>query len=203
MGCDTSTARKALAPGFSSTTCAKGTAWIYGYDREEFTHTSLAAQIAAGTADAGMGFFSAAQLYSPDLLPACMSDMTCSSPTAPSTPPWCSGCRAASPPGLSPTSSASRCWRPGTTSVPGFPGQTRALSTRGAAPTGDPENPAVPEAGQALLPVWLFDGGLRPWGRRTGVVPPVRELQFCPRDGGPRCKRGRALGRGAGRGERT
>ncbi|MCI9562843.1 MAG: LysR family transcriptional regulator [Oscillospiraceae bacterium] len=28
MGCDTSTARKALAPGFSSTTCAKGTAWI-------------------------------------------------------------------------------------------------------------------------------------------------------------------------------
>ena len=72
MGCDTSTARKALAPGFSSTTCAKGTAWIYGYDREEFTHTSLAAQIAAGTADAGMGFFSAAQLYSPDLLPARM-----------------------------------------------------------------------------------------------------------------------------------
>lgn len=38
------------------------TAGIYGYDREEFTHTSLAAQIAAGTADAGMGFFSAAQL---------------------------------------------------------------------------------------------------------------------------------------------
>lgn len=58
------------------------TAGIYGYDREEFTHTSLAAQIAAGTADAGMGFFSAAQLYSPDLLPACMSGMTCSSPTA-------------------------------------------------------------------------------------------------------------------------
>lgn len=202
MGC-ASTARKALAPGFSSTTCAKGTAWIYGYDREEFTHTSLAAQIAAGTADAGMGFFSAAQLYSPDLLPACMSDMTCSSPIAPSTPPWCSGCRAASPPGLSPTSSASRCWRPGTTSVPGFPGQTRALSTRGAAPTGDPENPAVPEAGQALLPVWLSDGGLQPWGRRTGVAPPVRELQFCPRHGGPRCERGRAFGRGAGRGERT
>lgn len=48
------------------------TAGIYGYDREEFTHTSLAAQIAAGTTDAGMGFFSAAQLYSPDLLPARM-----------------------------------------------------------------------------------------------------------------------------------
>lgn len=155
MGC-ASTARKALAPGFSSTTCAKGTAWIYGYDREEFTHTSLAAQIAAGTADAGMGFFSAAQLYSPDLLPACMSDMTCSSPTAPSTPPWCSGCRAALPPGLSPTSSASRCWRPGTTSVSGFPGQTRALSTRGAAPIRGPRKSGcarswtIPSSGAAL-----------------------------------------------------
>ncbi|MDE7262805.1 MAG: molybdopterin biosynthesis protein, partial [Oscillospiraceae bacterium] len=45
---------------------------IYGYTREEFTHTSVAAQIAAGTADAGMGIYSAAQLYGLDFLPICM-----------------------------------------------------------------------------------------------------------------------------------
>lgn len=45
---------------------------IYGYTREEFTHTSVAAQIAAGTADAGMGIYSAAQLYGLDFLPVCM-----------------------------------------------------------------------------------------------------------------------------------
>jgi len=45
---------------------------IYGYDREEFTHTSVAAQIASGTADAGMGIYSAAQLYGLDFLPICM-----------------------------------------------------------------------------------------------------------------------------------
>lgn len=45
---------------------------ICGYDREEFTHTSVAAQIAAGTADAGMGIYSAAQLYGLDFLPICM-----------------------------------------------------------------------------------------------------------------------------------
>lgn len=45
---------------------------IYGYDREEFTHTSVAAQIAAGTADAGMGIYSAAQLYGLDFLPICI-----------------------------------------------------------------------------------------------------------------------------------
>ena len=45
---------------------------ISGYEREEFTHTSVAAQIAAGTADAGMGIFSAARLYGLDFLPICM-----------------------------------------------------------------------------------------------------------------------------------
>ncbi len=45
---------------------------ISGYGREEFTHTSVAAQIAAGTADAGMGIWSAAQLYGLDFLPVCM-----------------------------------------------------------------------------------------------------------------------------------
>ena len=88
--------------------------------------------------------------------PRAWSGMTCSSPTAPSTPPWCSGCRAASPPGLSPTSSASRCWGPGTTSVSGFPGQTRALSTRGAAPIRGPRKSGCarswtsPSSGAAL-----------------------------------------------------
>ncbi len=48
------------------------TSAIYGYDREEFTHTSVAAQIACGTADAGMGIYSAAKLYDLDFLPVCM-----------------------------------------------------------------------------------------------------------------------------------
>jgi len=47
-------------------------AGIYGYDREEFTHTAVAAQIAAGTADAGMGIYSAAKLYGLDFLPVCV-----------------------------------------------------------------------------------------------------------------------------------
>ena len=48
------------------------TSSIYGYDREEFTHTSVAAQIASGTADAGMGILSAARLYDLDFVPVCM-----------------------------------------------------------------------------------------------------------------------------------
>ncbi len=45
---------------------------IYGYNREEFTHTAVAAQIASGTADAGMGIWSAAKLYNLDFLPVCI-----------------------------------------------------------------------------------------------------------------------------------
>ena len=45
---------------------------IYGYDREELTHTAVAAQIAAGSGDAGMGIWSAAKLYGLDFLPVCM-----------------------------------------------------------------------------------------------------------------------------------
>ena len=45
---------------------------MYGYDREELTHTSVAAQIASGTADAGMGILSAARLYDLDFLPVCV-----------------------------------------------------------------------------------------------------------------------------------
>ena len=47
-------------------------ATVYGYDREELTHTSVAAQIAAGTADAGMGILSAARLYDLEFLPVCV-----------------------------------------------------------------------------------------------------------------------------------
>ena len=50
------------------------TAKIYGYEREEFTHTSVAAQIASGSADAGMGIYSAAQIYGLDFLPVCMEE---------------------------------------------------------------------------------------------------------------------------------
>ncbi|MGI5976135.1 MAG: molybdopterin biosynthesis protein [Candidatus Limivicinus sp.] len=47
---------------------------IYGYDREELTHTSVAAQIAGGSADAGMGIYSAAKLYDLDFLPICTEE---------------------------------------------------------------------------------------------------------------------------------
>ncbi|MBQ5951851.1 MAG: molybdopterin biosynthesis protein [Lachnospiraceae bacterium] len=47
---------------------------IYGYDREELTHTSVAAQIAGGSADAGMGIYSAARLYGLDFLPICVEE---------------------------------------------------------------------------------------------------------------------------------
>lgn len=50
------------------------TAAIYGYDREELTHTSVAAQIATGSADAGMGIYSAAQLYDLDFLSVCIEE---------------------------------------------------------------------------------------------------------------------------------
>lgn len=44
---------------------------IYGYEREEFTHTSVAAQIVSGSADAGLGIYSAATLYGLDFVPIC------------------------------------------------------------------------------------------------------------------------------------
>lgn len=47
------------------------TSLIRGYDREEFTHTAVAAAIAAGTADAGLGIFSAAKIYGLDFIPIC------------------------------------------------------------------------------------------------------------------------------------
>ena len=42
---------------------------LYGYSREEFTHTAVAAIIAAGSADVGMGIYSAAKIYDLDFIP--------------------------------------------------------------------------------------------------------------------------------------
>ena len=47
---------------------------IYGYEREELTHTSVAVQIASGSADVGMGIYSAAQLYDLDFVPICIEE---------------------------------------------------------------------------------------------------------------------------------
>ena len=44
---------------------------IYGYDHEEFTHTAVAALVEAGSADAGMGIYSAAAMYGLDFVPVC------------------------------------------------------------------------------------------------------------------------------------
>ena len=44
---------------------------ILGYDHEEFTHTSVAALIHAGDADAGLGIYSAASLYGLDFIEIC------------------------------------------------------------------------------------------------------------------------------------
>lgn len=44
---------------------------VSGYAREEFTHTAVAAAIAAGTADAGLGILSAARIYDLDFIPIC------------------------------------------------------------------------------------------------------------------------------------
>lgn len=47
---------------------------IYGYDREEMTHNSVAVQIAGNSADAGMGIYSAACLYGLEYLPICVEE---------------------------------------------------------------------------------------------------------------------------------
>ena len=44
---------------------------IDGYHNEEFTHTAVAALIAAGNADAGLGIYSAAKMYDLDFIPIC------------------------------------------------------------------------------------------------------------------------------------
>lgn len=47
---------------------------VYGYTREELTHTSVAAQIACGSADVGMGIYFAAKLYDLDFIPICIEE---------------------------------------------------------------------------------------------------------------------------------
>lgn len=47
---------------------------IYGYEREEMTHNSVAVQIAGNSADAGMGIYSASNLYDLDFLPICVEE---------------------------------------------------------------------------------------------------------------------------------
>ena len=47
---------------------------IYGYEREEMTHNSVAVQIAGNSADAGMGIYSTAKLYDLDFLPICVEE---------------------------------------------------------------------------------------------------------------------------------
>ncbi|MEA4821916.1 MAG: molybdopterin biosynthesis protein, partial [Erysipelotrichales bacterium] len=42
---------------------------VYGYNREEYTHLNVAAAIAAGSADAGLGIDSAAKAYRLDFIP--------------------------------------------------------------------------------------------------------------------------------------
>ncbi len=42
---------------------------IEGYRNEEFTHTAVAAQIASGNADCGLGIYSAAKMYGLDFVP--------------------------------------------------------------------------------------------------------------------------------------
>ena len=44
---------------------------IKGYEREEITHTAVAAAVASGTADAGMGILAAARIYDLDFIPIC------------------------------------------------------------------------------------------------------------------------------------
>lgn len=44
---------------------------INGYENEEFTHTAVAALIATGNADAGLGIYSAAKMYGLDFIPVC------------------------------------------------------------------------------------------------------------------------------------
>jgi len=44
---------------------------IYGYEREELTHMSVAALVASDSADMGMGILSAAKTYGLDFIPVC------------------------------------------------------------------------------------------------------------------------------------
>jgi len=47
---------------------------VDGYRNEEFTHTAVAAIIAAGNADCGLGIYSAAKMYDLDFIEICVEE---------------------------------------------------------------------------------------------------------------------------------
>ncbi len=49
--------------------CGIDTAAVDGYTREEYTHTAVAANIAQGSADTGLGILAAAKIYALDFIP--------------------------------------------------------------------------------------------------------------------------------------
>jgi putative molybdopterin biosynthesis protein len=54
---------------------------ISGYEREEFTHLKVAAAVAAGDADCGLGVYSAAVLMNLDFIPLCHEEYDLAVPT--------------------------------------------------------------------------------------------------------------------------
>lgn len=44
---------------------------INGYEREEFTHLSVAAAVASGDVDCGLGVYSASEMMGLDFIPVC------------------------------------------------------------------------------------------------------------------------------------
>ncbi|MCL2549020.1 MAG: molybdopterin biosynthesis protein, partial [Symbiobacteriaceae bacterium] len=47
---------------------------VYGYEREEFTHLAVAAAVAGGSADAGLGILSAARSFDLEFIPLAEED---------------------------------------------------------------------------------------------------------------------------------
>ena len=47
---------------------------VDGYRNEEFTHTAVAALIASGNADCGLGIYSAAKMYDLDFIEICTEE---------------------------------------------------------------------------------------------------------------------------------
>lgn len=54
---------------------------IIGYEREEFTHLSVAAAVASGDADCGLGVYSAAAMMGLDFIPVCSEEYDIAVPT--------------------------------------------------------------------------------------------------------------------------
>lgn len=54
---------------------------INGYEREEFTHLSVAAAVASGDADCGLGVYSAAYMMDLDFIPVCSEEYDLAIPT--------------------------------------------------------------------------------------------------------------------------